>query len=117
MNDIVNQQERNFERHHITAAIEVYDVSSGTLLGSLVNIHEGGLLIVGGFSVQPDHVYQLQLLLPDVIEGSDNLRLGVDTLWVKKDDGAEVQWSGCQIIDLSDLAKKQITSLVELYTS
>lgn len=116
MDDLNIQQERALERRKLTTSIGVYDVNQSVQLGTLVNIHGGGLMLVGAAElVESDHVYQLELRLPQDLAGSSSLFLGVDVLWIRSDDDTVVQWSGCQIIDCSDQARQQIELLVEQY--
>ncbi|GAA5315709.1 MAG: hypothetical protein AseanaTS_09140 [Candidatus Pelagadaptatus aseana] len=104
---------RHLHRYELTCPVEVFDLNSGALLGSLVNIHEEGLLIVGTDAIAEDHVYQLVLRLPDTVKNIGEIRLGVDCLWVGDAQDATMRWSGCQIIDLSAEARDQIRQLIE----
>ena len=113
MSESVPQESRRLKRHNIAAVIEVYDASRGQLLGRLVNIHTEGLMIVTEGSLKADHVYQLEIRLPEPLEGASAIRTGVDCLWVRETDGSNMGWAGCHIIDLSDLARRQIEALVE----
>jgi len=103
------------ERHTIKGEIPVFDTSSNTVVGNLVNIHEEGLmLITTGPVLSADHVYQLSLRLPSEILGSSELTVGVDCLWIKTlDTGSMMQWAGCYIIDISDHALAQLKELIE----
>jgi hypothetical protein len=110
------EQERKLERRQLTASISVYDVNQSMLLGTLVNVHSSGLLLFGASGLtKADHVYQLELRLPQDLAGSASLFIGVDVLWIRSDEDSEVQWSGCQVIDCSDQARQQIELLIEQY--
>ena len=113
MSESLGQDSRGLKRHDIEAAIDVFDASRGQLLGRLVNIHAEGLMIVGEGTMQPDHVYQLEIRLLAPLAGAASIRLGVDCLWVRDTDGSSMGWAGCHVIDLSDLARRQIEALVE----
>jgi len=107
------QYERRLKRHDVSVVVEVYDRNTDQHLGRLVNIHSEGLMVMGTGGLQADHVYQLDLLLPEPLEGLAHLHLGVDCLWSKVVDVSATYWSGCQVIDLSDVARRQISLLVE----
>jgi len=108
-----SQYEHRLKRHDVSVVVEVYDRNTDQHLGRLVNIHNEGLMVMGTGGLQADHVYQLDLVLPESIEGSTHLQLGVDCLWSKVVDASATYWSGCQVIDLSDVARRQIERLVE----
>lgn len=108
-------QERHLRRHELSQAIEVKELHGGALLGTLVNVHEEGLLIVGVDSLRSDHVYQVVLCPPEPLSDEDAITLGVDCLWVKEAEDLSMQWSGCQIIDASDEAREQIAEMIELF--
>lgn len=105
-------QERRLQRYELSQTVEVKDLNQGVLLGTLVNIHEEGLLMVGVDTIQADHVYQVALCLPESA-GSGTIELGVDCLWVREAEELTLQWSGCQIIDVSDAARSQIKTMIE----
>ncbi len=115
MSDIQQPSGRRRERYTLSEDVSVFDQNSNTLLGSLVNIHEDGLMLM---STSPlllaDHLYQLSIRLPEDILDSDELDVGVDCLWVKRsEDSSAIQWAGCQIIDISELARAQILELTK----
>ncbi|TQV71714.1 PilZ domain-containing protein [Exilibacterium tricleocarpae] len=106
--------ERKLKRHQVKTAIEVYDKLRGSCVGRLVNIHSSGLMLMGTVRLEADHLYQLDLHLPEMINGRRVIQLGVDCLWVRESDDPDQHWAGCQIIDKSDEADADIEALVEL---
>lgn len=116
MSDLYEAQKRRLVRREVVAKVEVIDINRGELLGTLVNIHEEGLLVVGPKIMREDHVYQLEFKLPTPVSGIDSIQLGVDCLWVKSADDSGLCWSGCHIIDLSDQAREQIEKVIESIT-
>lgn len=111
MNEL--EYERRLKRHHVSGVVEVYNSNTEQHLGRLVNIHHEGLMVMGTGGFSADHVYQLELVLPEPIEGIAHLHVGVDCLWSKVVDVSGTYWSGCQVIDLSDVARRQIDHLIE----
>ncbi len=109
-----SQDQRQTDRYGVAYPIKVYDTNHQQMLGQLVNLSLDGLMIAGVTPLQDDHVYQLELWLPSPLLGSDRLQLGVDCLWNRADAEESLCWAGCQIIDLSDLARQQILALIAL---
>lgn len=112
MSEVEKHYERRLKRHRINGVVEIYDSNRDQYLGRLVNIHCEGLMVMGEGLMQTDHVYQLDLQLPEVIGGSATLHLGVDCLWSRAVDASNTHWTGCHIIDLSDQARRQIDALI-----
>lgn len=111
MTESMQRESRRRKRHAVGEEIEVYDSSRAVCIGHLANIHSEGLLVVGTPGLQEDHLYQLELRLPQAL-GGDAIRLGVDCLWVRAAGEGASAWSGCQIIDLSDSARAQLEQLL-----
>lgn len=104
--------QRSRERHPISGVVNVLDTNRGLNLGSLANIHEEGLMIIGPDVVRVDHLYQVELQLPCQINGRDRIPLGIDCLWVRLSENARHYWSGFQVIDASDEARADILGLI-----
>lgn len=106
---------RSLKRHSIESAVEVYDSLRGMYLGRLVNIHSDGLMLMGENAViAADRLYQLDLHLPQHVNGKGIMHLGVDCLWVRESDECTKHLSGFQIIDMAPETKKDIEELVLL---
>jgi len=112
MSEVERHYERRLERHAISGVVEVYDANRDIYVGRLVNIHTEGLMLMGDSVMESDHVYQLDLQLATPLCGAETIHLGVDCLWVRNSEESSTHWSGYHIIDLSDLARQQIESLV-----
>ncbi len=107
-------EQRRLQRHRLNVPVVVSDCNRNLQLGRLVDIHREGLMLMGDQPLQVDHVYQLDLHLPEPLEGLETLHLGVDCLWTRCDEGSSSHWSGFQIIDLSELAERQLQALMEM---
>ncbi len=114
MSEPQTHEQRSLPRHRLSAPITVVDRNRNLTLGRLVDLHSEGLMLMGDQPLQVDHLYQLDLYLPQPLQGETLLQLGVDCLWTRCDEGAVMHWSGFQIIDLSERAARQIEELVEL---
>ena len=114
MSEAQNSEQRRLQRHRLNVPVEVFDSNRNLRLGRLVDIHRQGLMLLGDQPLQVDSLYQLELRLPEPLQGDAVLLLGVDCLWTRGEEGASSHWSGLQIIDLSEHAERQIDDLVAL---
>ena len=112
MSDQPYNESRSQQRHDVTMAVDVVDVSRNEVVGRLVNIHTQGLMVMSQGGMKTDHVYQLELRLQQSFKGFDRIRLGVDCLWIRTIDNSATQWVGCHIIDLSEEAHARIQLLM-----
>lgn len=109
--------QRTLLRHDIQGQVTIVDCSRTLVVGHLVNIHEQGLMLMGPGLVQVDHLYQLELQLPQQINGRTRIAVGADCLWSRPTADVEQHWAGFQIIDLSDEARADILCLIERMAS
>lgn len=107
------EHDRELERHVIHGDVDVYDSLRDRYLGRLVNIHTQGLMVMGDWALEEDHLYSLDLHLPEPINDQLVIHLGVDCLWTREADLADKYWMGFAIIDASTEALSAIQRLVE----
>lgn len=114
--DEQKQDQRRLPRHFLTEPIAVLDRLSQAPLGSLVNIHREGLMVVGSYAFEQERLYQLELQLPVAINAGDNISLGVDCLWSRSED-SQMFWTGFKIIDASEQALLDIDELIARFAT
>lgn len=107
------EHDRELERHIIHGDVDVYDCLRDLYLGRLVNIHAQGFMMVGDVQLEEDHLYTLDLHLPEPINDQMVIHLGVDCLWTREADLVGKHWTGFSIIDASSQAVQAIQRLVE----
>lgn len=110
----LREHDRELERHTINGDVDVYDNLRDQYIGRLVNIHAQGLMVVGDMPMEEDHLYTLDLHVPEPVNGQLVIQLGVDCLWVRDADLSGKHWTGFSIIDASPQATESIRALVEL---
>lgn len=113
----VNMQnnKRHLERNYLSDPVNVYDRPSQSFLGRLVNIHSEGMLIMGNYPFEEGRVYQVDLQVPESINGKTLISLGIDCLWTQTEDGNVAYWAGCKIIDVSEDAMSDINDLIQKF--
>jgi hypothetical protein len=111
----VSEQQRKLQRQQITTTVTIENVLTGTASGELVNITAEGLMMISDHEVDTNSIFQFALILPEAIDGSRRIELGVDCLWCRKAEIFDRYWSGYQIIDASPQALRAIEVLIDRY--
>ena len=115
-----NEEVRHLHRHQLADnAVSAVNRLSGDLLGSVVNIHEEGFMLLCDKTVEEDHLYQV--LLVANLDGEEwSAPVGVDCLWVNKGsadaDTNGPSWAGFQIIDISPTATQQLSDIIHRFS-
>ncbi len=106
------QQERRQQRFELQKPVPVVNLQNDTSMGALVNITIEGLMIISNEALETNRLYQIQLQLPETVNGHDRVDLGVDCLWSRSDEQLGRHWAGFQIIDASQAAIKVIEAMI-----
>jgi len=109
-------QRRQYERSQSPQLMSVIDRYSDQSIGMLVDLSPGGLLIMVDEPISVHRVFQLQIKLPESVNGSDVLEFGAESVWVDSSGQIGVCWVGFQIIDISDHYKSVVEELVEIWS-
>lgn len=120
MTDISQDESRRRHRHQLTGdKVTVVDRQSGDVLGTLVNVHIEGFMLLCERGVKEDCIYQVFLRANG--DESSQIAMGVDCLWLNEmEAGAEshsLGWAGFQIIDISASATTELEQLIEQFAS
>lgn len=111
-----NEQEaRGKKRYELSQVVRVHDTFTDVELGSLVNINPDGLMLVSNQKIDSNRIYQIKLLLPENINGTQSTDVVIDCLWSKSAGAPGVHWAGCAIIDADEQASEIIETLIENY--
>lgn len=117
MSDQENSQNRRAQRRRtLSGVVSVVNQFDGALLGRLVNITTEGLMLVNAHPLTTDTLYQAVLQLPEPINNLTGIELGMDCLWTSPTTpNADMYWSGCHIIDISDDMFVSLKLLIEKF--
>lgn len=106
---------RKLERRELNESIAVLDTINGGTFGELVNLTTEGMMVIIDREIETQAIFQLALLLPEPINGDDQIVVGADCLWCRRAENFYRYWAGFQIIDASDRALEQIDALIQQY--
>ena len=112
-----SNETRRKQRHELCKPIPVIDTLSGESVGALANITVEGMLIICNRPMDANRIYQIELQLPESIDGHTSIGVGIDCLWVKQGESQELNWAGCEIIDADQDALDVIESLIRTYST
>lgn len=101
-------------RRTLSGVVNVVNQFDETVLGRLVNVTTEGLMLVSPTALATDTLYQTILALPDELDGVRQIELGMDCLWTSPTNpDADMYWSGCHIIDISEEMMAHLLVLIE----
>jgi len=105
---------RTQRRRTLSGSVNIVNLMDGTVLGRLVNITTEGLMLVNASPLATDTLYQAVLELPEMLNNTMRIELGMDCLWTSPTDpDADMYWSGCHIIDISEEMFANLVVLIE----
>ncbi len=92
--------------------IDILDVESNEVIGSLVNISISGFMMISKKSLPENYVFQFKVVFSPGSADPKTIQLGAESLWVQAVDGSDQHWTGFHIIDISDEDKETIRALI-----
>lgn len=92
--------------------IDVLDVESNELIGTLVNISVSGFMMISEKSLPENYVFQFKVVFSPSEEDSQTVQLGAESLWIQEMEGSNQRWIGFHIIDISEDDKAAINALI-----
>lgn len=104
------KQQRRLTRYMVDAQIDVLNQMTGEVIGSVMDIHTEGLMLVG--LVEVDCIYMVRLVPQEQAHRVGDIELGIDCLWSSSLEQGESCWAGCRIIDASPEAVAKIERLL-----
>ena len=106
-------EQRKRSRPDVPQEIFVVDVLTLNRLGTVVNLHEDGFMIIGAGNVKESCVYQLEFHLSKPVENVGTVPIGAECLWINETGSGNQYWAGFQIIDIAEDSAKIISKVVE----
>ena len=105
-------EKRKLPRKQAPDKVSVYDCTTGTTIGQVVNMTTGGMLLLSEGPIHAERIFQLRISLPKSIEGTNVLEFGAESLWESPALDETNYWTGLQIIDISESAARILGVLI-----
>lgn len=109
----IPRNKRQHVRKPVNQQVSVRNVLSDELIGALVDVHSEGFLVLGKNHVEAEHVYQLELIFSEAINGDKHIHLGAECLWNREAGMGGQSWLGFHIIDIADADKEKLNLIAE----
>jgi hypothetical protein len=110
-------EKRKHPRTKAPFRVTVYDRSTDTAIGQVVNISIGGLMLISDRPIPADQVFQLRISLPEPIAEADSVEFGAESLWKSPAMVDDYFWTGFQIIDISESDSRILEALIQAWGS
>ncbi len=109
-------ERRQYKRSRSPQLLAIIDTYAGQQIGTLVDLSMGGILMMAMQPLPLHRVFQLQIKLPEKINGVDILEFGAESVWGDPPEQLGTCWAGLHIIDISEENKALVTELVERWS-
>lgn len=108
-------EKRRLKRYHLIYYLRVFDKNTGQLLGHLVDIHTEGIMLLSEEPIECDINFQLQMILPGEILGTQTWNFEAQSKWCEQDVNPQFYNTGFQLIYAFPHDIELVESLVEDY--
>jgi hypothetical protein len=85
LNNSTAHERRRLARRNLSHYLPVEDMSTGQVIGHLVDVSPVGLRLDSKIPVTPDHSFHLRLVLPEPIAGEESLECTAVAKWCRSD--------------------------------
>ena len=105
-------ENRAIQRIDVPQLVAVFDSLNDIELGTIVNLHEEGFLLIGEGIIGDNRVYQLRFEFSEKVDDIDQISVGAECLWTNETGSGDKIWAGFHIIDISETDKTIISHLI-----
>ena len=109
------KDQRKYDRRHSIYYLRVYDKSTGSLLGNLIDISEKGLMLISDNTLEINKVFTCSMHLPEEIEGSNTVDFELESRWCRNDTNPNFYDVGFKVISAPDAFYKILNHLIAAY--
>ncbi len=107
---------RRLKRRDLIYYLSIFDRNTNQFVGQLVNITTEGIMLIAENPVKPNLCFEFRMVLPEKIDGRDEILFDAKSLWCKKDVNPSFYDVGFQIekVELKDV--ERIQSLIHEFS-
>lgn len=105
-------EKRNFKRWQLIFYLRVFEQETGALLGHLVDVSEGGLMLISEGPIPVDRPFRLRLEVPRETGPRQHIELAAHSLWSRNDVNPDFYDTGFRITQLTPYALRQLRLLI-----
>ncbi len=104
---------RKLKRRHLIYYLSVFNKETGELLGQLVDITTRGIMLTSENPVEKNIPYELRMVLPDIIDGNNQITFEARSIWCEKDVNPNFYAIGFEFIHVTPKTAAIIESLIQ----
>ena len=108
-----NNDKRRHVRQPVNQKVSVKNILADEPVGTIVDVHSEGFLVLGNNYVDAERVYQLELTFSQVVKDSTKMSLGAECLWSREAGTGGQSWIGFHIIDVAQTDKEKLRFIAE----
>ncbi|AFY78482.1 MAG: PilZ domain-containing protein [Hydrococcus sp. C42_A2020_068] len=94
------QEKRKLKRWHLIYYLRVRDRHTDKPIGHLIDISEGGMMLVSEAPIAVGRVFQFQMMLPEEIAGTTTWEFDAKSLWSQPDFNPSLYKTGFQLLNV-----------------
>jgi hypothetical protein len=106
---------RIIERKHLIYYLKVTDRETNHAIGHAVNISNDGMMLIGEESIETETLFQLQMFLPEKIQGSRHFEFSAMSKWCREDENPDFYNIGFQLDNVSTEGIQVIKHLIDKF--
>ncbi len=110
-----DDERRRLSRRHILFYSRVFDRKTGTFLGYLGNMNEGGLMIISETPIEVNQVFLLRIDLPEDIFSRSVLNFEAKSVWCRLDVDPNFHNTGFKLLQISEDGMDIIAQIIDEY--
>lgn len=112
----IEKKNRRHTRRRVGVILRVFERKTGMNIGRLVNISQEGLKVSGKEALAVGRRYELGMILPEPLEGSNTLKFDARVVWSRPAaDAAEGYHAGFQLINIEKNDSRILAQFIERY--
>lgn len=98
---------RKSQRRNLIMYLKVFEQGKDEVFAHLVDISDGGMMLMHGTAIPTERDYQLEIRLPHPVDGVDKVKVGARCMWCDNTVNDDVFDAGFRL-DAIDLKQKTI---------
>ncbi len=110
-------EKRNFKRWQLIFYLRVFDQDTGSLLGHIVDISEGGLRLIRDYPIPADRPFRLWVDVPRETGPRQRIELEALSRWSRNDVNPDFYDTGFRITQLTPYALRKLRLLIDDFKS
>ncbi len=107
--------QRTVERKHLIYYLKVADRETKQAIGHAVNISNDGLMLISEEPIKTESIFQLQMFLPEEIQGSRYYEFTATSKWCRKDENPDFYNIGFELHNVSTECIQVIERLIDKF--